>query len=414
MIEYSVNTLANGLRVVHHPSPGAATVAVNVLYNVGARDEDPEHTGMAHLFEHLMFGGSVNIADFDGEMELAGGWNNAWTNNDFTNFYSVIPKENINTALWLESDRMLRPAFSHKTLEVQRKVVIEEFKQTCLNKPYGDMNHHLRSLLYKVHPYRWPTIGLTPEHIERVTGDDVERFFYSHYSPDNAVLVIAGDLPAEEAFRLADSWFGDIPSRNPSPRQLPEEPAIKSPRTLTVKGHVEATALTIAFQMDARGGEGYEAADIITDIFSTGISSRFRRGLLKTHDIFTEADSAIAGSEEPGYLAIGARLRDGDPETARRAIEILWQEIDRLTADGVTEEELSRVLNKFESNHRFSTITLVSKAQQLAHAVMTGIDPNDTVPKYRTLTPDTIIDVARRMMRRERSVTLTYLPDSTG
>lgn len=414
MIEYSVHTLPNGLRVVHHRSPGAATVAVNVLYNVGARDEDPERTGMAHLFEHLMFGGSVNIADFDGEMELAGGWNNAWTTNDFTNFYSVIPKANINTALWLESDRMLRPAFSPKVLEVQRKVVIEEFKQTCLNKPYGDMNHYLRALLYKVHPYRWPTIGLTPEHIERVTGEDVERFFYSHYAPDNAVLVIAGDLTAEEAFGLAEKWFGDIPSRHPAPRYLPAEPAIDSPRELTAYGHVESSALTIAFPMAARGGEGYEAADIITDIFSTGISSRFKRGLLKTHDIFTEADAAISGSEEPGYLAIGARLRDADPDTARRAIDILWQEIDRLTTDGVTEEELARVLNKFESTHKFSATTLVAKAQNLAHAVMTGTDPNDTVARYRTLIPDSIATTARSLLRRDSSVTLTYLPAATG
>lgn len=414
MIEYSVHTLGNGLRVVHHHSPGAATVAVNVLYNVGARDEDPEHTGMAHLFEHLMFGGSVNIADFDGEMELAGGWNNAWTTNDFTNFYSVIPKANINTALWLESDRMLRPAFSPKVLEVQRKVVVEEFKQTCLNKPYGDMNHYLRSLLYKVHPYRWPTIGLTPEHIERVTGEDVERFFYAHYAPDNAVLVIAGDLTAEEAFGLAEKWFGDIPARHPAPRHLPAEPPIESARELTARGHVDTTALTIAFPMAERGGEGYEAADIITDIFSTGISSRFKRGLLKTHDIFTEADAAIAGSEEPGYLAIGARLRDADPDTARRAIDILWQEIDRLTTDGVTEEELARVLNKFESTHKFSATTLVAKAQNLAHAVMTGTDPNDTVARYRTLTPDSIATTARKLLRRDSSATLTYLPDSSG
>ncbi|MDE7459599.1 MAG: insulinase family protein [Paramuribaculum sp.] len=410
MIEYSVCSLGNGLRVVHHRSPGAATVAVNVLYNVGARDEDPEHTGMAHLFEHLMFGGSANIADFDGEMELAGGWNNAWTSNDFTNFYSVIPKANINTALWLESDRMLRPAFSAKVLEVQRKVVIEEFKQTCLNRPYGDMNHYLRGLLYKVHPYRWPTIGLNPEQIAGVTGEDVERFFYAHYGPDNAVLAIAGDLEADEAFALAEKWFGDIPARHPAERRLPAEPPIEAPRELTAHGHVESTAITIAFPMAARGGEGYEAADIITDIFSTGVSSRFKRGLLKTHDIFTEADAAIAGSEDPGYLAIGARLRDADPETARRAIDILREEIDKLIDKGVGEDELERVLTKFESTHKFSATTLVAKAQNLAMAVMTGTDPNSTVARYRKLTPDHIAETARRILRREGSVTLTYLP----
>lgn len=410
MIEYAKFKLSNGLQVVNHYDPSSAVVAVDVLYNVGARDEDPGSTGLAHLLEHLMFGGSVNVSDFDREMELAGGWNNAWTTNDFTNFYEVVPAGNVETAFWLESDRMLGLAFSPRSLDVQRRVVVEEFKQTCLNRPYGDMNHLMRSLLYKVHPYRWPTIGLVPEHIERVALGQVEEFFNARYSPDNAVLSVAGNITPGRTRELAEKWFGDIPRRNPAKRSLPAEPPFDGPRRLTARGNVSATALTIAFPMCGRGAEGYEAADIVTDILSTGTSSRFRHELLKRHSIFTEADAAIAGSEEPGYLTIGCRLNDGRQSTAAEAERLVWESLDRLTGGGVTETELTRAVNKFESHHTYGLIGVLPKAQALAHAVMCGYDINGIVPRYRALTVDDINSAARTIIAPARSATLLYLP----
>lgn len=427
MIDYTRFTLDNGLRVVHNYDPSTAMVAVNVLYNVGARDEDPSMTGLAHLFEHLMFGGSVNVADFDAEIERAGGMDNAWTSNDFTNFYDVAPAQNFETLLWLESDRMLGLAFSDKALEVQRHVVIEEFKETHLNRPYGDLYHKLRALVYRTHPYRYPTIGKDPSHIGKVTQDDVRDFFYSHYAPDNAVLAISGNVTADVAREAVVRWFSGIPGREIKPRTYAPEAPVEAPREEEVRGHVPQTTVVVAYPMPAYGEDGYIECDLITDILASGHSSRFYRRLLLGSDLFTSADAMITGSEEPGMLLLKGRLTDPSEKAARLAVERLMAEAselcyhatrrDRLSYSvaearpgGVTPFEVERAINRFASDFTFSSMSYLQRAQALAMAEMHGEDINEIVPSYRRVTTSSIVNTARRILDPRRACTLIYRP----
>lgn len=403
-------------------------VAVNVLYNVGSRDEDPSMTGLAHLFEHLMFGGSANIPDFDAEIERAGGMNNAWTSNDFTNFYDVAPARNFETLLWLESDRMLRLAFSEKSLEVQRNVVIEEFKQTHLNRPYGDLFHKLRSLVYRTHPYSIPTIGKEPAHIEKVTRDDVRDFFYSHYAPNNAVLAISGNVTPDQVRRGVERWFDSIPRRDIKPRTYQPEPLPDAPRELEVRGHVPQTCVVVAYPMPGYGQPGYIECDLITDILASGRSSRFYRRLLLGGDLFTSADASIIGSEEPGMLMLKGHLEDPSEATARKAVERLMSEaselcyqasrLDRLSYNltearpgGVTPYEVERAINRFASDFTFSSLSYLQRAQALAMAEMHGEDINEIVPAYRRVTTAMIATTARRVIDPAHACTLIYRPE---
>lgn len=428
MIDFNRFTLSNGLRVIHNYDPTTAMVAVNVLYNVGSRDEDPSMTGLAHLFEHLMFGGSANIPDFDAEIERAGGMNNAWTSNDFTNFYDVAPARNFETLLWLESDRMLRLAFSEKSLEVQRNVVIEEFKQTHLNRPYGDLFHKLRSLVYRTHPYSIPTIGKEPAHIEKVTRDDVRDFFYSHYAPNNAVLAISGNVTPDQVRRGVERWFDSIPRRDIKPRTYQPEPLPDAPRELEVRGHVPQTCVVVAYPMPGYGQPGYIECDLITDILASGRSSRFYRRLLLGGDLFTSADASIIGSEEPGMLMLKRHLEDPSEATARKAVERLMSEaselcyqasrLDRLSYNltearpgGVTPYEVERAINRFASDFTFSSLSYLQRAQALAMAEMHGEDINEIVPAYRRVTTAMIATTARRVIDPAHACTLIYRPE---
>ncbi len=411
MIEYSLFTLDNGLRVVHHEDCTTGRVALNLLYNVGARDESPEMTGLAHLFEHLMFGGSVNVPEFDYALEMAGGNNNAWTSNDFTNFYDVVPAENVETAFWAESDRMLSLAFSEESLQVQRDVVMEEFKQVCLNKPYGDMGHHLRGLIFKKHPYRIPTIGKELSHIERVTIDDVKQFFYSHYAPNNAVLAVAGNISLERTKELAEKWFGEVPAREVVARNYEIEPEQTEARRLVVKADVPQTRLVIAFPMVRASHPDYRVADLLTDILASGNSSRFYRRLVMGTDLFTMADASISGSDEPGYLMVHACLRRNGEEAVEAAEKVIWEQLDEIAAELVQEHELERALNRFETNKAFSRLNYVAKAEQLAKAVMQGRDINRTIPDYRQVTVEDVNRVAAKIFRRKCSNTLVYEPN---
>ncbi len=412
MIETTSFTLPNGLRVVHNYDDTTAMVALDVLYNVGARDERPDRTGMAHLFEHLMFGGSVNIADFDGELQRAGGTNNAWTNNDFTNFYEVLPAVNAETAFWLESDRMLGLAFSDKALDVQRHVVIEEFKQTCLNQPYGDMAHHLDSLLYTQHPYSYPTIGKEISHIEAVTGQDIRDFFYNHYAPNNAVLAVSGAITLDETRRLCDKWFGSIPSRDIAPRLYLPEPPVDAPRRRRVYADVPQTVLTIGVHMCDYNHPDYPVADIISDILGSGQASRLYREVVAGSDLFTGADAAITGSNEPGCMLITGKLSRDDDESVAEAEELLWQQMERLVNENVSQYELTRALNRFESTYEFGAINVLSKASSMAMCAMNGEDINGVVARYRSMTTDDVRRVASGLFRRQRSCTLVYGPNS--
>ena len=406
------HTLGNGLRVVAEHDRQTSMVCLTMLYNVGARDENPEATGMAHLFEHLMFGGSKNVADYDAPLEMAGGWSNAWTSNDFTMFYNVVPAANIATPMWLESDRMLALNLSPRALEVQRSVVLEEFKQTCLNRPYGDMAHHLRSLIYSVHPYRYPTIGICPEHIEMATAEQISEFYHNHYSPANAVLAVSGNVPPQQVFKLAEHWFGSIPARPVVKRNIPTEPKITAPRRKTVTANVPHTKLTIAFPMGGYGSEHYIAADIITDILASGNSSRLYRMVMDGVEGVSMADASIIGSEDPGFLMLNAQITSSQPELIANAEKALWQQIKQLTDHPTSEAELKRAVNRFESNHIFSQLSYIHKSQTLALAEMHNENPNELCAKYRTVTTDQIHAAAQSILRPEAACTLIYGPEN--
>lgn len=401
-------TLSNGLRVVHHQNSATAMVALNILYNVGSRDEHPSRTGMAHLFEHLMFGGSENIPEFDKALESAGGTNNAWTNCDFTNFYDIVPAHNVETAFWLESDRMKSLAFSDKALEVQRQVVCEEFKQVCLNQPYGDLYHHLNRLAFKEHPYRHPVIGKELSHIEGVTQDMVRTFFHSHYAPNNAVLAVVGNISADDVREYAEKWFGPIPSRGISPRDYPPEPVQTEPRRGVAYGRVPQTLIVKAYHMPGYVDPDYPACDLITDLLASGRTSRFYRNLVMSSDLFTRADASVVGSEEPGLMLLMGALRDGADESAAEAA--LEAEALSLVGNPPSDYEFERTLNLFESRQTFGSMSYVNLASTLAMCEMHGESFDSIIPRYRSVRVADIVRVASAILRPENCTTLVYRP----
>ena len=409
MIQFEKTTLTNGLRVIVHTDITTPFVAVNVCYNVGAKHEDPSRTGFAHLFEHLTFGGSKHVPDFDGPIQNAGGTNNAFTTNDITNYYITIPANNIETALWLESDRMLGPKFTKKGLDVQRKVVIEEFRQRNLNKPYGDTWHLLRDLSYKVHPYRWPTIGLTPEHIEKATMEEVKDFFFHHYAPNNAVLVITGNINSDNAFRLAEKWFNDIPEREIKNNIIISEPLQTTNRELTVQRDVPIDTFYIAWHTSSRLNPDFYAADLLSDILSSGNSSRVEEKLVKGQKLFSDADVFLSGENDPGLFVATGKINEGvDFEFAKKAMmEEVLQTVDNL----VTPLELEKVKNKVEAEQVFNEIGYLEKAMQLAYYENLGNAAliNEQAAHYRNVTPEDIRRVASEILRTGNCNTLNYL-----
>lgn len=403
-------TLDNGLRIFHHHDPSTAMVVVNILYNVGARDESPQSTGIAHLFEHLMFGGSKHVSSYDQAIERAGGVNNAWTSNDFTSFYDILPAHNAETAFWAESDRMAWLNLSPQSLEVQRQVVIEEFKQQCLNRPYGDMSHHLRRMVYSTHPYRWPVIGLTPQHIADFTLEQAHQFYHGHYLPNNASLIVAGNITFERTLELAKRWFGDITPGDVAPRLYSPEPTQTAPRETTVTAQVPHTMLLMAYPMGSFDTKQYIAADTITDILSAGRSARLTRQLLNGTDLFTAIDASITGSDEPGMLLISARLRENTPSNIDRARRSIADTIEQLVTDGVTPHELERTINRSTSTFTFSNVDLLTRAQNIATYHSRGIDINTVISSYRAITPDHISAAAAAILRPDALSTLIYGP----
>lgn len=402
------HTLANGLRIVHSQDNSTQMVALNVAYNVGARDEHPDHTGFAHLFEHLMFGGSVHIPDYDDPLQLAGGENNAWTNNDMTNYYLTIPKPNIETGFWLESDRMLSLDFSEKSLEVQKGVVMEEFKQRCLNQPYGDVEHLLRPLAYKVHPYRWPTIGKDLSHIANATLSDVEEFFFRFYAPNNAVLAVTGRISFEETVALAEKWFGPIPKRDVPPRILPVEPLQTEERRLTVERPVPLDSLFMVFHTAGRHHPDYYTYDILSDVLSNGRSSRLQQRLVKEKPVFSSIDAHISGSIDPGLFYIVGKPASGiSLEQAEAAI---WGELEMLQTVLVEDAELEKVKNKFESSHIFGHINYMNVAANLAWYELLGRveDLDEEVDKYRMVSAQRMREVAQLAFVPSNSSVLYY------
>ena len=409
MIEFRKHILSNGLRLIVHEDKSSPMAVVNVLYDVGARDEDPEKTGFAHLFEHLMFGGSKHIPSYDEPLQVAGGENNAFTSNDVTNYYCKLPADNIETAFWLESDRMLSLAFNKKSLDVQRKVVCEEFKEHYINKPYGDVWHKLRELAYKKHPYRWMTIGKELSHIEEATLDDVKKFFYKHYTPLNAVLVVAGNVVFEKIIELAEKWFGDIPSGERYERILPSEPKQEEPRYQMVKTDVPLDALYKCWHIYSRTDERYYTSDLISDILSGGGSSRLYHSLVKEKKLFSNIECYHLGSTDPGLLVIEGKLIKGvSMQDAEAGVE---EEIIKLCDHGITEEELQKVKNQAESAMTFEDMSITNRAASLAlyEALGDANLINTELAKYQSVTAEEIIQLSRIIFDSKNCCTLHYL-----
>jgi predicted Zn-dependent peptidase len=408
MISYHKTILDNGLRVLIHQDKSSPIVALNILYDVGARDENEERTGFAHLFEHLMFGGSVNIPDFDTHVEQAGGSNNAFTSNDITNYYITLPKENLETALWLESDRMLSLAFTPKSLEVQRQVVIEEFKQNYLNQPYGDAYLLLRDLAFRKHPYKWATIGKSIEHIEQANMQEVKDFFFRHYAPNNAILCVSGDVDIEESENLVKKWFDSIPKRDVPTRNLPLEPEQEEERTLDVTRDVPIDALYKVFHVCDRRHPDFYIMDILSDILSRGRSSRFHQTLVRQEKIFTEIDAYVGGDLDPGLFYIIGKLSDG--RTMEEADKAIWDVLEELKNELVEERELQKLKNKFEASHLYQQAGILDKAMELCYAELLGDADlvNKELEMYQQNSAKDIQRVANNIFRRENCSTLFY------
>lgn len=408
MIQFEKFQLNNGLRVLVHEDSSTPMAVLNVLYDVGARDEDPGKTGFAHLFEHLMFGGSVNIEDFETPLQLAGGENNAYTTNDLTNYYIQLPAENIETAFWLESDRMLSLAFSEKSLEVQRKVVCEEFKEHYINKPYGDAWFKMRELAYKQHPYRWMTIGKELSHIENVQLSDVQHFFFKHYRPVNAILVVAGNVKAAQIRELAEKWFGDIPAGEKYTRNYPQEPVQNEVRKLEVKADVPLDALYKCYHMAARTEQGYYVAELITEVLGGGGSSRLHQSLVKEKKLFSHIECYHTGSVDRGLLIIEGKLIKGVSMTeADKAVE---EELEKITRFGIDEKELAKVKNKTESAILFEDMSVMNRANSLAIYELLGDANmmNTELGRYQAITAEEMLETSRQLFHPENSNTLYY------
>jgi zinc protease len=414
MVKFNRFTLDNGLRVIVHEDNTTPMAVLNILYDVGARDEDPNQTGFAHLFEHLMFGGSVNIPSYDEPLQRVGGENNAFTSNDITNYYITLPAANIETAFWLESDRMLSLAFSKKSLEVQRNVVIEEFKQRYLNQPYGDVWLKLRPLVYKQHPYKWATIGKEIKHIEDARIEDVKAFFKKHYNPQNAIMVVGGDVKTEDVKKLAEKWFGPIPAGEKYVRHLPQEPEQHDERRESVTAKVPLNDVYIAFQMGSRRDASYYAAELMSDILSRGNSSRLYRNLVKEKQIFSEVHAYMTGSLDKGMFVFEGKPLDGI--SIEQAETALWEEMEKLNATGVPADELTKVQNKVESTMIFSEMSLLDKAMNLAMFELLGDADllNHETAKYLAVTAEEIKDLANQLFRKDNSSTLIYLAEKAA
>ncbi len=413
MVKFKRFTLDNGLRVIVHEDHTTPMAVLNILYDVGARDENPEQTGFAHLFEHLMFGGSVNIPSYDEPLQRVGGENNAFTSNDITNYYITLPSANLETAFWLESDRMLSLAFSKKSLEVQRNVVIEEFKQRYLNQPYGDVWLKLRPLVYKKHPYRWATIGEKIEHIEDAKIEDVKAFFKKHYNPQNAIMVIGGDVTLAQVKELSEKWFAPIPPGEKYHRNLPQEPKQHDERRETVIAKVPLNDVYIAFQMEGRLDPSYYATELMSDILSRGHSSRLYKSLVKEKQIFSEVHAYISGSLDTGMFVFeGKPLENISIEQAETAI---WEQLEILKSGEIPADELTKVKNKTESTMIFSEMSLLEKGMNLAWSELLGDADliNHETEKYLAVTAADIKEQANKLFRRDNSSTLIYLAEKS-
>lgn len=407
MIAYTEFTLANGLKVIVHEDPSVQIAVLNILYDVGSRDEDPSKTGFAHLFEHLMFGGSKNIPSYDEPLQLVGGENNAFTSTDITNYYLTVPAANIETGFWLESDRMMSLSFDPTVLEVQRKVVIEEFKQRYLNQPYGDVWLKLRPLAYTTHPYKWATIGKEISHIENATLDDVRDFFFSHYLPNNAVLVVAGNVKVDHVKKLAEKYFAPIPAGKKPIRKLPQEPLQQKKRILSVEAKVPANALYKTWHMSGRFNNDYYASDFISDMLSRGQSSRLYQHLVKEKEIFTSISSFVMGTVDPGLMVVSGRVKEGiSLQDAEGELEHVLEDFKNT----VSEQELEKVKNQAAATLAFGEVEVLNRAMNLAFASLSGDAglANRESAIIESIMLEDVQKIAREIIREDNSSVMYY------
>jgi zinc protease len=408
MVSFSRFTLDNGLRILVHEDKSTPLVAMNLLYDVGSRDEDPEMTGFAHLFEHLMFGGSVNIPEYDTPLQMVGGENNAFTNNDITNYYLTIPAENIETGFWLESDRMLALDFSQKNLDTQKNVVIQEYNQRYLNQPYGDAILKIRPLAYKVHPYRWPAIGMDISHIQKAKLAAVKEFFFSHYSPNNAILSLTGNITAEKAQGLTSKWFGPIEKRLVKQRNLPAEPVQTDERRLTVDKDVPSNALYKVWHTGPRMDRDYFTLDLITDLLAGGDSGRLHIKLVREMKLFSEINAYITSDIDPGLIIIhGKLMKDVDFHLAEEAV---YEVIDGLKDKAALKDEMEKVKNRFEASTVFSNTSILNKALNLSFYELLGNPDliNHEVENYSSINMDMVAEAVNRYLNASNCSTLYY------
>jgi len=411
MIRFERHTLSNGLRVIVHRDEGTPMATTNILYDAGSRDEDPDATGFAHLFEHLMFEGTPRIPVFDVPVMMSGGENNAFTNNDITNYYITLPANNLETALWLESDRMRGLDLQEERLNNQKSVVTEEFRQRYLNQPYGDLLLLLRPLAYRVHPYRWSAIGMDITHIEKADSASARHFYDRFYTPSNAILSVAGNVDPDKVFSLAEKWFGDIPSGLPGNRNLPAEPEQDERRFLTVHRPVPSAHLVIAFHTGARNSRDFYILDLLTDILAGCDSARFPSILVRNKELFSDADIYLSGEADPGLVIFSGRVKDG--VDILKAEEAVSYELGRLTAGNVTSEELEKARNRYESHRLMSYMSPANKAFNLAyHEVLGDVSGINTEnEQYMSVTREEIADASQRTFRPQNSSVIHYLPE---
>jgi zinc protease len=408
MINYKRFSLENGLKVLVHEDKSTPLVAMNILYDVGSRDEDPVSTGLAHLFEHLMFGGSVNIPDYDKPLQMVGGENNAFTNNDITNYYLTVPAENIETGFWLESDRMLELDFSQKNLDTQKNVVTEEFNQRYLNQPYGDAIIMLRPLAYKVHPYRWPTIGMDIAHIEHTNLDQIKKFFFSHYAPNNAIIALTGNINYDLGLSLTRKWFGPIERRVTQLRNLPEEPVQVEERILTIEKDVPSDVLYKVWHIGPRNSLDFYTLDLITDLLAGGESGRLYTKLVRERKLFSEINAYITSDIDPGLITVQGKLMKGIE--IQHAEEAVVQVINSLLNKNGLKEEMEKVKNKFESSTVFSNTSILNKAVNLSFYELLGNPEliNQEVDAYRRVTQEMVFEATNRYFLSSNCSTLYY------
>lgn len=411
MVTFEEFTLENGLRVIVHEDHHVQIAVMNILYRVGARNESPDRTGFAHLFEHLMFGGSANVPSYDEPLQQAGGENNAFTSNDLTNYYLTVPAANLETGFWLESDRMMALSFDPRVLSVQQKVVVEEFKQSYLNRPYGDVWLKFRPMAYHVHPYQWATIGKEPSHIEQATMEDVRNFFYSHYLPNNAILVVAGHVHVDQVRRLAEKWFGPLSSGRVAEPAWSLEPEQTAKRILKVTADVPSHALYKGYHMPGRLDPTYHALDLATEMLSRGNSSRLYRHLVREKEIFTGISSFITASVDPGLLMFTGRVAgDIKPEEAEKHLD---EVVSRFVDEGPTDEEMAKVRNQAETSQGFGEVEVMNRAYSLAYAAMLG-DPgrvNTEIDIIQRVSSEDVRRAVRGVIREENSNVLHYHRD---